>query len=146
MKNNNSGLTLIETVIALSLVVILTTAFAGAMTTGLKSENQMNNRKEAVSFASEIIDNLKIRKENDNNLLSKIIKEKEYSKTTGQIQFSDISGEFSNQSNFYTPKIKYKKEAGTNNLLELSVEVNWTDSGKDFNEKIVTLMAVDFNE
>ena len=142
-KNNSYGLTLIETVIALSLVIVLTTAFAGAMATGLKSENQMSSRKEAVDFASEIIENLKVRTENNKNLLSKIIKDKEDSDSEGQIEISEIDGDFSNQSNFYTAEIEYAEE--TSGLLELTVEIKWTANGENYNEKIVTLLAVDLN-
>lgn len=147
MENNNTGLTLIETVIALSLVVVLATAFAGAMATGLRSENQMNNRKEAVNFASEIIENLKIRTASNENLFSKIIKEKGYSETSARINFSDINNYFSksisNQSK-YNAEISYQEEGS--GLLELIVEIEWTANGGSFNEKIVTLMAVDLNE
>lgn len=142
--NNNSGLTLIETVIALTLVVVLVTAFAGAMTTGLKTENQMENRKEAVNFASEIIEYLKIEKENYKNLLSEIIKNNGYSKTDGQIQISDLDGNFSNQLNSYTANIEYDEE--TTDLLELTVEVEWTNNGENYTEKISTLMAVDLDD
>lgn len=146
--NNSRGLTLIETVIALTLVVVLVTAFAGAMTTGLKTENQMNNRKEAVSFAGEIVENLKIRTANNKNLLSKIIKENSYSESSAQIDFSEINNYFSNtisnQSNFYNVVLKYtEKNVG---LLEVTVEVEWTANGENYNEKIVTLLAVDLNE
>ena len=146
--NNSRGLTLIETVIALSLIVVLAAAFAGAMTTGLKTENQMNNRKEAVSFAGEIVENLKIRTANNKNLLSKIIKENSYSESSAQIDFSEINNYFSNtisnQSNFYNAVIKYtEKNVG---LLEVTIEVEWTANGENYNEKIVTLLAVDLNE
>jgi|GEM_PF-4667692 type II secretory pathway pseudopilin PulG len=144
---NISGLTLIETVIALSLVVVLSTAFAGALATGLKSENQMENRKEAVNFASEIIDNLKIRTGNNENLFSKIIKEKGYSETSARINFSDINNYFSNSisnQSQYTAEISYQEESS--DLLELTVEIEWTASGGSYNEKIVTLMAVDLDE
>lgn len=56
MENNSSGLTLIETVIALSLVVVLATAFAGAMLTGLKSEKTTNNLDKAVNLAASTFD------------------------------------------------------------------------------------------
>lgn len=149
MRGNNSrGLTLIETVIALSLVVVLAAAFAGAMTTGLKTENQMENRKEAVNFASEIIESLKVRTRDNKNMLSEIIKDVDnaYPENNGQIQISDINGDFSNQLNFYTSEIKYQKENGTNGLYLLTVEIEWTANGDSYNEKISTLLAVDLDD
>ncbi len=146
--NNSRGLTLIETVIALTLVVVVVTAFAGAMTTGLKSENQMEDRKEAVDFASEIIESLKVRTDNNKNMLSEIINENDgYLKTGGQIDISDLDGNFSNQLSFYTAEIKYNEEtSGLSDLLELTVEIKWTTNGENYNEKITTLLAVDLDD
>lgn len=56
MKNNSSGLTLIETVIALSLVVILATAFAGAMVVGLQSEMTSDNLDYSSNLTASIFD------------------------------------------------------------------------------------------
>ncbi|TDO92247.1 hypothetical protein DFR79_10660 [Halanaerobium saccharolyticum] len=52
--NNSNGLTLIETVIALTLVVVLVTAFAGAMATGLRSEKNTNDLDRAINFSASI--------------------------------------------------------------------------------------------
>lgn len=56
IKNNDSGLTLIETVIALSLVVILATAFSGSMVVGLQSETTSDNLDYSSNLSSSIFD------------------------------------------------------------------------------------------
>lgn len=148
IKNNSSGLTLIETVIALTLVVILVTAFAGAMTTGLKTENQMENRKEAVNLASEIIENLKIRTDNNKNMMSEIINKESYDNDADIIDFFNINGEYlssiNEKSYFQNIFIEYKEIE--EDLLELTVGVEWIHNGEDYNEKISTLLAVDLDD
>lgn len=145
---NNSGLTLIETVIALSLIVILTTAFVGALSTGLKSETEMNNRKSAIEFGSSIIDIFKFSSPDYKNLLTEIIDKKNYSLNESNINFNDIKTyfpeEFIDKSDQYITKINY--EEIKENLLELSINLSWENNGKNYNEKIVTLVVVGSND
>lgn len=65
---SEQGLTLIETIIALTLVVLLTTAFAGAMVVGLRSETTSTNLDASSKLASEIFDWLSV----GNNLINTI--------------------------------------------------------------------------
>lgn len=56
IKNDNLGLTLIETVIALSLVLILATAFAGSMVVGLQSETTSDNLDYSSNLSASVFD------------------------------------------------------------------------------------------
>lgn len=68
-RKNNKGLTLIETVISLTLVAVLATAFAGAMVVGLQSESTSDNLDYSTNFSSSIFAFLL-----DNNNYQDIIK------------------------------------------------------------------------
>jgi prepilin-type N-terminal cleavage/methylation domain-containing protein len=66
-RKNNKGLTLIETVISLTLVAVLATAFAGALVVGFQSETTSNNLDKAVKMAAASLDFLGQNYERENN-------------------------------------------------------------------------------
>lgn len=68
-RKDNKGLTLIETVISLTLVAVLATAFAGAMVVGLQSERTSDNLDYSTNLSSSIFAFLL-----DNNNYQDIIK------------------------------------------------------------------------
>lgn len=57
--NNKKGFTLIEIIIALSILVIIVPAFTGAILSALDNEEDMNRRLEANRISSSIVETLK---------------------------------------------------------------------------------------
>lgn len=57
--NNKKGFTLIEIIIALSILVIIVPAFTGAILSALDNEEDMNKRLEANRISSSILETLK---------------------------------------------------------------------------------------
>ena len=57
--NNKKGFTLIEIIIALSILVIIVPAFTGAILSALDNEEDMNRRLEANRVSSSIVETLK---------------------------------------------------------------------------------------
>ncbi|GEM_PF-2906441 len=85
---NQKGFTLIETVVALVLVLLLVTAFSGAMTVGLQREVETDNSLKASSLASSIIEDL-----GENKIKVNII-EDEYSDEIRLIDFYSLINDY----------------------------------------------------
>jgi type II secretory pathway pseudopilin PulG len=83
---NNKGLTLVETVIALTLVVVLTTAFAGSIVTGLKSEKITKNLDLTVDFSASFFDFFNQRIEKKSRFYNYVLKSDYF---VDNIDFSD---------------------------------------------------------
>ncbi|PTV99088.1 hypothetical protein C8C76_11223 [Halanaerobium saccharolyticum] len=103
--NNSNGLTLIETVIALSLVVVLATAFAGAMLTGLKSEKTTNDLDRAVNFSASIYEYFNLKFE---FILSSIeLNSNSYNNSLENFKNEIDNGQFNNIYDLYTENLDY---------------------------------------
>ena len=143
------GLTLVETIIALVLMLVLIAAFAGAMTVALQREVEVDKRLEASNLASGIVEYLG---EGDNL--------KELIVTLGNY---DYYGEYQNEDlkvYFYEddfPVSDFDEDISLdydesyvsielyddNDLYRLVVFVKWEDRGNDWTHELVTLLAVD---
>lgn len=105
-RKNNKGLTLVETVIALTLVTILATVFAGAMTVGLKSEETSNNLDNAVNFSASIFDYFNQEFENVLNNIE--LTSNSYNKTLENFKNDYSNSNFNNQFyDFHIQKFSY---------------------------------------
>lgn len=103
--NNSRGLTLIETVIALSLVVVLATAFAGAMVTGLKSEKNTNDLDRAVNLSASIYEYFNQKFE---LVLSNIeLNSNRYDNSLENFKNEIDNGQFNNIYDLYTENLDY---------------------------------------
>lgn len=105
-RKNNKGITLVETVIALTLVTILATVFAGAMTIGLKSEETSNNLDNAVNFSASIFDYFNQEFENVLNNIE--LTSNSYNKTLENFKNDYSNSNFNNQFyDFHIEKFSY---------------------------------------
>lgn len=89
---NNSGLTLIETIVSLVILIIIITTFSGAVLVSLKSETTATNLDFASSMSASIFDylsdsnNLKVIVENEIDMSSD-----EYENTIGNFIKEDLN-------------------------------------------------------
>lgn len=81
---NQQGLTLVETVVALVLILLLVTAFAGAMTVGLQREVEVDISLKASSLASSVFEHL-----GDNRVKIEIIEE-DYDNKISLLKFYNL--------------------------------------------------------
>lgn len=108
IKNDNSGLTLIETMIALSLIIILAAAFAGAMVTGLKSEKTTNSLDQTVNFSASIFD---LFNQDFEIILSKIVlNSNKYTNTLEDFKNEINNSAFNKIYDFHTKKLNYNSD------------------------------------
>jgi len=135
------GLTLIETVVALALLLILFAAFAGAMVVGLQSETEVDKRLAASNLASSIIEylgdtNLEDQfRDNDDN----VNYDKFYSFDTFSSEIDDnliFDSVDKNDSGVYIDKY-------SDGLYSLEVTIVWYERDKRWEEKLIKLLAVD---
>ena len=147
------GLTLVETIIALVLMLGLMAAFAGAMVVGLQSEVEVDKRLEASNLASGIVEylgegeNLKdIIGENDS---VELYINEQYEIVDGvntlgplneDLFFDDIKLETDSDSSTITIN-KYNDDI--DGLYEVIINIKWLDRGNDWSNELVTLLAVD---
>ena len=158
---NEEGLTLVETIIALVLMLVLMAAFAGAMTVALQREVEVDKRLEASNLASGVVEylgeeyNLKnIVADNDGNNFETItlyinnnyeLFNNDHNISTDELDsdlfFNGIR--LNNSSELETTEIKLKKYNGNDNLYKITVNVVWDDRGNKWSNNLVTLLAVD---
>jgi len=161
------GLTLVETIIALVLMLGLLAAFAGAMVVGLQSEVEVDKRLEASNLASSIVeylgegDNLRDNvKDNDGNYLEgkitlfitddyQIYNQNEDTNTgnlDNSLFFNDIK--LANNPDTSTTvsdnsTITIEEYNDIEGLYEVIINIEWLDRGNDWSHELVTLLAVD---
>lgn len=124
--NNEEGLTLIETVIALTLVVILTAAFAGAIVIGLRSETITDNIDYSSNMASSIFDYM-----NQNNNLELILNDISLDFKEGKYESEFIN--FINDTNDEVKK----------NLKRIYVDYNTNKKLNLSNESMIKIIKKD---
>ena len=140
---NEEGLTLVETIIALVLMLMLIAAFAGAMTVALQREVEVDKRLEASNLASGIVEYLG---EGDNldNLISG------YNFDNGvNFGFSDLPNDVLDDDLFISYDDSYilvEEYNGINDLYKITVNIKWEDRDNDWSHELVTLLAVDKDE
>jgi len=165
------GLTLLETILALGLVLILVAGFTRAMTTGLQSEIEVELRLKASNLASGIIEFL-----GEGNNLENIVwdnDEKEYidkivyidedenklidvqnGELDSDLLFSGIkrgipdnsdNGEPDNSDNGENvSQIELIKGFDDNeSLYKVKVTIIWDERGNKWTHKLISLLAVD---
>ena len=165
---NEEGLTLVETIIALVLMLVLMAAFAGAMVVGLQSEVEVDKRLEASNLASSIVEYL-----GEGNNLKNIVEINDgdepedyreevilyiddnyksyyyYDENKKTIEDSFDSELFfdqirlNNSSEKETTEIRIKKYNENDKLYKVTVNVVWDDRGNKWSNNLVTLLAVD---
>ena len=137
---NEEGLTLVETIIALVLMLVLIAAFAGAMTVALQREVEVDKRLEASRLASSTIEFLR-----SNSRLDNYTSQDEFIGYNEEISFSDLGAFYDNFIEYdgFANSFIIIDEFGSPDLYELKVVIKWTDRGNEWENKIVTLVAVD---
>ena len=163
---NEEGLTLVETIIALVLMLVLMAAFAGAMVVGLQSEVEVDKRLEASNLASGIVEYL-----GEGNNLKDIVAdndedEPEDYRETVTLYINNDYELFNSDDNIYTDELDsdlffngirlnnssdssdsseiiLEKYEGNDNLYRVSVNIKWDDRDNEWSNNLVTLLAVD---
>lgn len=118
---SQEGFSLIEIVVALVLGMLLVTAFTGALTVGLQTEGDMDDRMEVTRAIDSVIEELR------NKDLSGVESEGELKGEIGDLL----------QEGLYIPD-DYPKEIADNDNL-YNIKIVWTEG----NYSIETLVAVD---
>lgn len=119
---NNSGLTLIETIVSLVILIIIITSFCGSVLVSLKSETTATNLDLASSMAASIFDyladadNLKIILENDIN-----IEDGSYENKLSDFIANDINSSVKN--NFLKIYKNYKENSRFNYLDKTQITI-----------------------
>ncbi|SFL08345.1 hypothetical protein [Halanaerobium salsuginis] len=141
-----AGITLIETVITLFLIVLLITAFAAALITGVHTQAQSANRKQAINLAADLAELLHSKNESGQNLLTQIIKGENLSYDSASFNLtnellSNYTSDFNLIGNDQQVQIKYNTFGDWHDLLNLTIQVNWQDR-HSYQESLKTLLAV----
>ena len=140
---NEEGLTLVETIIALVLMLVLMAAFAGAMVVGLQSEVEVDKRLEASNLASGIIESL-----SEINLTDDEIGEYDFHVDNREIVLNNNNGliiAFDEDllSNSLTNDSSLEIKKYSNGLYEIIVNIRWDDRSNPHELNIITLVAAD---
>ena len=141
------GLTLVETIIALVLMLVLMAAFAGAMVVGLQSEVEVDKRLEASNLASGVIESL------SDVSLNGVDTEEEYyidiEKSEVVLSFDDNDREETININedLLLDSINDSSniiiDPYSDGLYKITVNISWNDRGNIHDLNIVTLLAAD---
>jgi len=159
--DNEKGLTLVETIIALVMVVVLAAAFAGSMSIALQREVEVDNRLDASNLASSIIEFI-----GDGNNLNEIFSDDNVDPNSEITLFINneykLITDINDQSNTVIDEnldsdlffsglrldnnndvTKITINEYKTNLYKVIVEVFWFDRSEIHQENIATLLAVD---
>lgn len=162
--DNEKGLTLVETIIALVMVVVLAAAFAGSMSIALQREVEVDNRLDASNLASSIIEFI-----GDGNNLNEIFSDDNVDPNSEITLFINneykLITDINDQSNTVIDEnldsdlffsglrldnnndvTKITINEYKTNLYKVIVEVFWFDRSEIHQENIATLLAVDWYE
>lgn len=135
---NQRGLTLVETIVSLVLILILVTVFTGAITTSLQREVEVDNSLKAVDLAAGIIEFLG--EDDENRGIVRDLAD------NGNISLEDFieDEEFEVDMDFKDLKIE-KSEIfvkpdydGNSDLYEVKVEIYWHEPGVDNRSESLT--------
>ena len=132
LLEEDKGLTLIETIVAMTMLLILVAAFTGAFVVGLQGEVNVDQHQAAGSLAENIVEQLREEDLADlvgNNVLSDLLE--------NQLDDFDISDLSSSAREFYTNQNISESNSFVNidsdngNLYDVKVYIEWED-GKNF--------------
>ena len=150
---NEEGLTLIEAIIALVVMLILVTAFAGAMTVGLQSEIETEKRLLASDLASSVIEylgedeNLReyVNLNNEDNDVDDGEQEKSFNDLNELLPDFDFDNELFRSDNIDKESsiINVKSYENMNGLYNVKVIVYWTDRGNRWNYELNSLLYLE---
>lgn len=146
-----AGITLIETVITLFLIVFLITAFTAALVTGVQTQAQSANRKQAINLAADLVELLHSKNVQGKNLLSKIIEGENLSHDSAHFNLTNqlldkYKADFSLIGADQQVQLKYTTNTFDDgqNLLTVTIQVKWQDR-HSYQESLKTLLAVDLS-
>jgi len=140
------GLTLVETIIALVLILGLLVAFAGAMTVALQSEVEVDERLEASNLASGIIESLSDISLNgvDLGTYNLNIEDSKITLSFNSDEYEviiDIDEDLLLDSINDSSNINI--EQYSDGLYKVTVNISWDDRGNIHDLNIITLLAAD---
>ena len=136
MKNKN-GFTLIEIIIALTLLVIIVPAFTGAIISSLNNEEDMNQRLKANRISTSIIETLK------SDSYKSVLKDISEGSTTidwdeDESIYNGLTINFDNNKNSNTDIIIKITAVNKTNIEDLyNIKLDW----KNINYSLETLIA-----
>lgn len=144
-----AGITLIETVITLFLIVFLITAFTAALVTGVQTQTQSVNRKQAINLAADLVELLHSKNVQGKNLLSKIIEDENLSHDSASFNLTNqlldkYKADFSLIGADQQVQLIYNTFDDWQNLLNVTIQVKWQDR-HSYQESLKTLLAVDLS-
>jgi len=121
-KNNNSGQSIIEVLIALSLVVIVTVGLIIVTTNSIKNSSFARDQRTATKYAQESLENARQLKEEDPNAFW--LKSGTETETLGQ----------------FTREITYFLNAG-DDTMQINVTVTWQDNQGEHQSSLETALT-----
>ena len=144
---NQDGLTMVETIIALVLVLLLVTAFAGALTAGLQREIEVDQSLKSADIAASIMEYLG---ESDDREIVKDI----YDNYNGEILLSEflnvtdfiIEGELDFlefDSDHDGNKIVAEPYNDENYIYKATVVIEWQERGRYRSQELISLLMVE---
>lgn len=150
------GLTLIETIVAIVLILLLVTAFAGAFVVGLQSEVEVDMSLKAGDMAESIMEYL-----SEQDIAEDYLNNGNYDKSfsvffDSEDKKTDILGEDSDLLDFYDNRVNKDENVepenhystvkiedvndnnGNNNLVTVTIDVRWMERGNEWNYELVS--------
>ena len=146
------GLTLVETIIALVLMLGLMAAFAGAMTVALQSEVEVDERLEASNLASGIIESLSDISLNgvDLGTYNLNIEDSKITLSFNSDEYEviidideDLLLDSLNEDTNLEIKPYPDDSDDSGGLYKVTVNISWDDRGNTHELNIITLLAAD---
>ena len=139
------GLTLIETIVAIVLILLLVTAFAGAFVVGLQSEVEVDMSLKAGDMAESIMEYL-----SEQDIAEDYLNNGNYDKSfsvffDSEDKKTDILGEDSDLLDFYenrvdpgNSEIKISEDSAPDGLVEVEIIVKWEERGRDWEFDLIS--------
>jgi hypothetical protein len=159
LRKNNKGLTLVEVLISLVILIILISTFSGAVLVSLKSESTSNNLDFASSMSASIFDylsdanNLKVIVENEVDMSSGEYKNeirdfiKNDLETSLKDNFLAIYNNYTENNRFdYLDKSKIiitDRSDIIDGLYEVEINIYWYSEQGEGKYEIATMIGVD---
>ena len=139
------GLTLIETIVAIVLILLLVSAFAGAFVVGLQSEAEVDMSLKAGDMAESIMEYL-----SEQDIAEDYLNNGNYDKSfsvffDSEDKKTDILGDDSDLLEFYDNRvnpgdseIKISEDAAPDGLVEVEIIVKWEERGRDWEFDLIS--------
>jgi len=135
------GLTLIEVIVAMVLILILVTAFTGALTTSLQREVEVDHSLKATDLAAGIIEFFGENEENRNIVrdigdnggemnLDDFLNDEDIGFSLGDLDFNSLREDESS--------ISVDDYDGNTNLYRVTVDIYWDEPGVDDRSESIT--------